>query len=371
MKSVVFKITVAVSLFVLIAVFAMAYISGHRMTQEFEEYMNESAVLDDPYPMLERGVVVTGPAEKNFVDGMYIELAWIGAAVMLAAFVASFFIARGLTIPIRKLTKGVMEIAKGNLGYRVKVRAGGEIGMLAKFFNSMAEELARAQFLRKQFFADAAHELKTPIAVIKGNLEAMQDGVIPTSKEAIASLMEETEFLNSMIGDIKYLALADSGQLTLSKKNADINEIVRSCIARLKVAADARNLSLAVDFKDDPLVASIDAERLEQVIYNLLINAGKYTPNGGSVGVVTEKVSDKGAWFAKVTVWDTGQGISAEDIPFIFERFYRVDKSHSKKTGGFGLGLAIVKKMVELHGGVISVESTLGKGSSFFFVVPI
>jgi two-component system sensor histidine kinase BaeS len=290
---------------------------------------------------------------------------------MLLALVVSFIIAKGSTAPIRRLSRAASEISKGNLGHKVEVKAGGELGLLAGSFNSMAAALLQAQSLRKQFFADAAHELKTPIAVIKGNLEAMLDGVVPMERDKIASLFEESAFLNRIVDDIRYLALADSGQLVLHKKEADMQAIVEVCAERVGPALREKEQKLVREGSTDPLMTVIDADRMTQVIYNLLVNAGKYTQNGGTVGIVTERSTDNGAEYFKVTVWDNGNGISAQDVPHVFERFYRADKSRDKKTGGTGLGLAIVKKIVELHGGRVGVKSEPGKGSRFYIEIPV
>lgn len=371
MKSIVFKITLAVSILILIAIFLGTYFSAERMTILFYDYMSRAAELNDPYPLLKEGRILTGPAENFFLHAIYSNLIWIGVPIALLASLVSYIIVRGSTGTIRSLSCGAVEISKGNLNYKVNVKEGGEIGLLANSFNLMADELARAQALRKQFFADAAHELKTPIAVIKGNLEGMIDGVIPTDATTLQSLLEEADFLSDIVGDIKYLALADSGHLTLKRQQTNMNEIVSLCVTRLMPAATARQLTLTTDYADDPLTAFVDPERMTQIIYNLLINAGKYTPQGGSVGVRTERVVEQGTAYAQVTVWDTGQGISDADIPLVFERFYRADKSRDRKTGGIGLGLSIVKKLTELHGGSVAVISELGKGSRFSIRIPI
>lgn len=371
MKSIVFKITLAVSLLVLLAFLLETYLTGGMMAALFYEYMSEAATANDPYPIVQGGKIIMGPAEKSFINTIYSELLWIDLPLIFLTFIVSYLIARDSTKSIRKLSRGAKEIAKGNLGHKVDIREGGEIGALASAFNSMADELAGAQALRKQFFADAAHELKTPIAVIKGNLEGMLDGVIPTDKGSLNSLLEETDFLDSMIGDIKYLALADSGQLKLDRRDTNVNDIVRACASQLETAAKARKLTISTDLKDEPLNAFVDGERIRQIIYNLMINAGKYTPEGGSVGVRTERALDNNTECVKVTVWDTGIGIPEADIPRVFDRFYRTDRSRDRKTGGFGLGLAIVKKLTELHGGRVYVTSELGKGSNFYIVLPI
>lgn len=371
MKSIVFKITLAVSILILIAVLMGTYFSGERMTVLFYEYMSDAATANDPFPLIKDGKILAGPAENVFLRAIYSDLAWIGIPITLLASLIGYLIARSVTSPLRKLSLGAQEIAKGNLSQRVDIREGGELGALANSFNAMAGELSKAEELRKQFFADAAHELKTPIAVIKGNIEGMIDGVIPTDKAILASLLEETDFLGNMVSDMKYLAQADAGYLELSKQRTDINELVSSCVSRLMPSATARRLAITKNFKIDPLFAFVDAERIVQIVYNLLINAGKYTPEGGAITVTTEKFVDDEVMSFKIIVADTGIGISEADIPHVFDRFYRTDKSRDRKTGGIGLGLSIVKKLTELHGGRVGVTSKLEKGSSFYIIIPI
>jgi two-component system sensor histidine kinase BaeS len=224
---------------------------------------------------------------------------------------------------------------------------------------------------RKQFFADAAHELKTPITVIKGNLEGMIDGVIPVNEENLNSLLEETEYLNNIIKDIKELALADSGEIALNKKKIDINKVIETSITMLNMQIKAKNINIKNDFQKENPELFVDPERFNQVIYNLLMNATKYTPENGNIEIKTEKLLENKIESVKITIKDSGKGIPPEDLPYIFERFYRVDKSRNKKTGGLGLGLSIVRKIIELHGGTISVESTPDVGSNFYIVIPV
>jgi len=371
MKGIVLKITLSVCALILIAVVGMTYFSSRNTTRLFREYMINSIEVKDPYPLIKRKHLVLGPSEKRFIGKTHIEFLWIGVPTIILAFILSYIIARRLAAPMKKLNSWAREISKGNLGSMANIPADDELHDLVVCFEQMAEELNRAQILRKQFFADAAHELKTPIAVIRGNLEGMIDGVIPANKEMLGSLLEETDYLTMIINDIKYLALADSGHVTLNRGEANINDIVRTCVTGPRAAAKSSGIEVSFDPAADPITAAVDSERLTQVIYNLLVNAEKYSPAGGKIVVRTESIVSDGAPSFKITVEDSGVGISAEDLPYIFERFYRTDKSRNRKTGGFGLGLSIVKKIVELHGGHVGVESELNKGSTFSVLIPI
>ncbi|HOX23245.1 MAG TPA: ATP-binding protein, partial [Elusimicrobiales bacterium] len=343
-SGIVFKFAFACSAIAVVVVAAAIFFSADHL---FLNYMEKAAQLNDPYPMVRAGVVTLGPAEKDFLKGLDLTLVLISVLALLVAFVNSFAIAWYLMGPIKNLSSAAVEIAKGNLQHRASVVGKGEFSLLADVFNFMARELAKAQELRKQFFADAAHELKTPIAVLKGHLEGMLDGIVPMNKETVASLLEETECLNKMIGDIKYLALADSGQLVLNRGRVDLDDLVAACVGRLKSAAEIRNLEFAIENRKGSLAAKVDSERFAQVLYNLLLNGTNYTPPGGRIGVITDRVAVDGAEKLKITVWDTGPGIPLAEIDYVFERFYRADKSRDRNTGGFGLGLAIAKKIVE------------------------
>lgn len=370
MRGITLKIMLSVSSLIIIAIVGITLLSSHKMAGMFHEYMAYSIEINDPFPYKQGGKIVEGPAEKGFIRAVYIELIGIGIPIMLLSFVVGGIIARRTMRPIRRLNDGVAEIAKGNFGHKVNVATKDEIGQLAGSFNRMADELQKAQELRKQFFADAAHELKTPVAVLKGNIEGVLDGVIAPDNTMMTSMLEEVDHLTNMINDIKYLSMADSGQLILNRERVDINEIVSGCVKQLTAPAKIRNLYLSCHLSESPMFASVDREKMHQVIYNLLINAGKYTPAGGSVSVTTERVTEDGEEKIKVSIKDTGIGIDAPDLPYVFERFYRSDKSRDRKTGGIGLGLSIVKKIVDLHGGHVGVESELHKGSIFYVVVP-
>jgi two-component system OmpR family sensor kinase len=263
-----------------------------------------------------------------------------------------------LTAPIRQLTAAAHAIAAGDLSRRVAVRSADELGELAVAFNAMAANLAAAEAQRRQMVADIAHELRTPLSVLQANLEAMQDGILPADDEQLASLHEETLLLSRLVADLRLLSLAEAGQLKLDLAETDLGELVCRAAERLRPAAEARGIELVVEVVPDPPRIQADAGRLAQVIGNLVDNALRYTPAGGRI-VLAAGWSD-GSGLARrpmISVTDTGQGIAAEDLPHIFDRFYRGDKSRARASGGSGLGLAIVKQLVEAHGGRVWAES--------------
>ena len=214
--------------------------------------------------------------------------------------------------------------------------------------------------------ADVAHELRTPLSNIRGYLEALRDGVIEPDASTIESMHEEALLLTRLADDLQELALAEAGELRLDLAPNDLADIVRKAVAAIQVQAATKDIHIETKLAPDLPQVKVDAEWIGQVLRNLLSNAVAYTPQGGQVSVSARTL---GSW-VELSVADSGTGIPAEDLPFIFERFYRADKSRSRATGGVGLGLTIVKRLVEAHGGSIEAHSEEGRGSTFVFTVP-
>jgi two-component system OmpR family sensor kinase/two-component system sensor histidine kinase BaeS len=257
-------------------------------------------------------------------------------------------------------------VAAGDLSVRVPVRYHGEVRELAAAFNAMAEDLARADALRRNLTADVAHELRTPLSVIRGKLEGVLDGVYPATPEHLEPVLEETELLTHLVEDLRLLALAEAGQLPLEKRPMDVGDLLRDAQVNFGPQASDRGVTLALKLPSELPTVVADWRRVAQVLGNLLTNALRHTPQGGCVTL--SATADEG--MVEVTVADTGMGIPPEDLPYIFERFWRGEKSRSRAGGETGLGLAIARQLVEMHGGTIDVESTPGKGSKFQFTLP-
>jgi len=250
---------------------------------------------------------------------------------------------------------------------RVQFKDKSEIGELAQAFNSMASDLERTEQLRRNMIADAAHELRTPLSNIRGYLEAIRDGVKEPDVDTIRTLDEEAILLSRLVDDLQELSLAEAGELKLVYQLEDIATLVNQIAASVQPQAAARGVSVANDLPATLPPVNIDYNRISQVLRNLLENAIAHTGDGGNI---TLSASQQGDWL-EVSVTDNGEGIPVEDLPNIFERFYRVDKSRTRATGGSGLGLTVSKRLVEAHGGKIEVQSELGKGSRFSFTIPI
>jgi signal transduction histidine kinase len=292
---------------------------------------------------------------------------WGGLIAVAIALVMTFFLSRRILAPVKALTSATRQLGRGDFSQRVKTKDKGELGELAQAFNSMSSDLERAEKLRQNMVADVAHELRTPLSNLRGYLEAVRDGVIKPDADTIRSLDEEAALLSRLVDDLQELSLAEAGELKLVCQAEDIGELIRQTVAGLQVQATTKGLSVSVDLPDMLPAVNIDSRRISQVLRNLLENALAHTAEGGTISVTARQQE---RW-VEVSVIDTGEGIPAEDLPYIFERFYRVDKSRARATGGSGLGLTIARRLVEAHGGTITAQSELGKGSCFSFTIPI
>jgi two-component system OmpR family sensor kinase/two-component system sensor histidine kinase BaeS len=271
---------------------------------------------------------------------------------------------------VRQLTHAAGVIAGGDLSERVPARGRDEIADLGRAFNQMAASLEAGETLRRNLMADVAHELRTPLTVIQGNLQAILDGVYPLDVAQVAGLYDETRLLTRLVDDLRELALAEAGQLRLERAPVDLVALAQGVTANFMSAAEAAGVKLSAPAGDGEVQALGDADRLGQVLRNLLSNALRHTPAGQAVAV---RVAAAGRGVAEVvlTVADTGMGISPEDLPHVFDRFYRGSKSRGRRVGSAGLGLAIARQLVRAHGGEISVESAEGIGTTFTVRLPV
>lgn len=283
------------------------------------------------------------------------------------ALVLTFVLSRRVSSPIQALALTAGQLGRGDLSQRAQVREKGEIGALAQAFNSMATNLEHAEQLRRNLVADVAHELRTPLSNIQGYLEAIRDRVMKPNAATIRALSEEAALLSRLVEELQELSLAEAGELKLVYQAEDIATLVKQTATPWEPQATAKEISLSLDLPDRLPSVNIDWQRISQVLHNLLENAVAHTGRGGKI---TISAARKGDW-VEIGVADTGEGIPAEDLPNIFERFYRVDKSRARATGGSGLGLTIAKRLVEAHGGRIEAQSKLGKGSRFSFTLPV
>jgi signal transduction histidine kinase len=333
---------------------------GHSLS--FPEQSLSTPILVDGRQV---GSLVMSPMAT--FRGVFQRLMLAGIVVSGLGLILSLALSRTISRPFADLTRATRAVAAGQLDSRVPVHYGGEVGELASAFNVMAQDLARADELRRNLTADVAHELRTPLSVIRGKLEGILDGVYPATPEHLEPVVEETKLLIHLVEDLRVLALAEAGQLPLEKGVMDIGDLLQDAQVNFGPQASDRGVTLALDLPPALPPVSADWRRIAQVLGNLLSNALRHTPQGGCVTLSAAAE----AGMVQVTVADTGLGIAPEDLPHVFERFWRGDKSRSRTYGGTGLGLAIARHLVEMHGGQIGVESAPGKGSRFQFTLPV
>lgn len=300
----------------------------------------------------------------------------VNRAILLAVLIASgvALLLGGLltwtmTRPLRQLTHAAEAISEGNLNQHVNVQAGDEIGDLAAAFNQMSDRLTRAEHLRRQMTADIAHELRTPLSVIQGNVEALQDGVFPLTVNALEPIRAKTGLLTRLVEDLRQLTLAETGQLSLDRTPTNLAPLAKRTLADFQAAAESKQIMLQAKLSSNlPLVVA-DPQRIEQVLANLLSNSLRHTPVNGRIVVETGVENGR----VRLTVSDTGPGISSEDAANVFERFYRVDKGRTREGNGSGsgLGLAVARSIIDAHDGHIGVNSKPEQGATFWFTLPV
>lgn len=320
-----------------------------------------------PYPLFLSGKEI-GRLEVRFLrprkENIFIErsnrllLISLFALGGLAIFLSIVF-SKKLTNPIKKLASAAKAISEGNLKSRVKISGSDEISRLSETFNRMSQNLEIQESLRKKLISNVTHEVRTPIGAIRGELEGMMDGLIPTDKEQLQSLYEETGRLKNILEGIEELTQAEASALTLRKQAIEFKPYLKNIIERFSKPFHDKGVAIELQC-DDELMIDADPDRLSQIVINLLSNALKATGAGGRVWIKGGK-KDKEVF---IEVEDTGCGIKQEDLPFIFERFYKASE------GGLGLGLTIVKELVEAHEGRIEARSECGKGSTFTVYIP-
>lgn len=293
------------------------------------------------------------------------------------AFLAALMVSRHLTRPLRSLTRAAQRLATGQRHEPLDTPDDAELAELAHSFNSMATELANQQEIRRQFTADIAHELRTPLSVLRLQIESLEDGVEQPTPDVVASLHEEVKLLSRLVDDLRLLSLADAGQLSLALEAFD----PRVALERTVTAASPRARQQCIDLRIEPYgigqlpAISADPQRLNQVLGNLVENALRYTPHGGVVTLRAYTAAGgrrvHGAPMLTFEVEDSGPGIAPDALPHIFDRFYRTDRARTRETGGSGLGLAIVQRLVEAQGGTVHVTSMPGRGTTFQVSLPI
>lgn len=298
------------------------------------------------------------PIQVRFLSQQRLALSFAAAGVVLVVMIISLPLARRLVRPIKAMAAATHAIASGNYATRIPVASSDELGRLARDFNGMAMTLEKHEKERSQWVADISHELRTPIAVLRGEIEALLDGVRTITPERVRSLHAEVLRLNRLVDDLYHLSLSDIGALTYRKENVDVARVLAESLETYRTEFGHKDISLSVHIPEAAEVTVFaDHERLTQLFTNLIENSLRYTDKGGEL--VVSLVSEKN--FAVIEFHDSKPGVPGQDLNRLFDRLYRVEESRNRKTGGAGLGLAICKSIVEAHGGTISAhQSSLG-----------
>jgi len=299
----------------------------------------------------------------------YVDVAifFAGFVGLILAFFISYWLAGRLSQPLAELTSATHDIAAGDYGSQVELGSTTEIAELGEAFNSLSENLEKNEILRKNMVADIAHELRTPLVTLRGMIEALEDGVVEPDAATIDSLKEDVLLLTRLVDDLQQLALAEAGQLELDLMPVDAGEMLRGVTARFEAELAQKGVRCVVEAPGDLPPVRVDQARISQVLSNLVRNSLMHAPEGGDITVEAAPAGSEVVF----AVRDTGPGIAEDELPYIFERFYRTDHSRTRATGGAGLGLSIAKSLVEAHGGRIWAESEKGVGTVVRFTVPI
>ena len=348
-----------------------------EISARMEERGAEGGFVDNTYELDQNGKKVGavsikyyGPffmneADFNFINVMNTVLLVIGILSSACSVVVGCLLARRISRPVTKTAYIAKQISKGN--YNIRFEPGTrirELDDLADAINHLSDALNCQEKLRKQMTADVAHELRTPLTALGSHLEAMIEGLWEATPERLKSCHDEVKRLGTLVEDLGQLAKIEGENLVLNKSRIDLLEIVRTVSDTMKGEISKKNLSLSIE--GSPVFAEADKNRFSQVIANLLSNAIKYTPEGGAIGILVYETKGWGI----IRVKDTGIGIPENELPLIFERFYRTDKSRNRKSGGAGIGLAIVRSIVAAHNGTVTAESIKEQGSCFTVSIP-
>jgi signal transduction histidine kinase len=318
-------------------------------------------------PSPSRGFLGRISATLGFLQSLWWQLTLTALASAAIALVLSRLLALGMTQPLRDMAKAARRMETGDYSVRVHTRSRDEVGQLADAFNTMSAELQQLEQLRRDLVANVSHELKTPITALRAHLENLLDGVERPDPATLQVMLAQSERLGRLVEQLLDLSRLESGDVPLDREPIALAPLVTQVLSEIEVARSDRGVSVASDVQGDLPRVLADRERIHQVLFNLVDNAVRFTPAGGSVEVRAARLNGT----CEIRVVDTGTGIPSEHLPRLFERFYRVDPARSREDGGTGIGLAIARSVVEAHGGHIRAESQMGKGSTFTFDLPV
>ncbi len=307
------------------------------------------------------------PLEQEFSQSVRESIVLAGGLALIIALGLGVLFVRRLARPLEELRAAAEQISQGRLEPRVSITSNDELGRLGETFNQMAESLQRSERLRRQLILDIAHELRNPLMIQQSHLELLLDNVVAPTPQQLQTIYEQNLLLGRLVRDLQLLALADAGELQIVRIPTMLPEILQKVVAHMRPALEEKQITLEAQISPDLPTVAVDPQRIEQVLLNLLDNACRYTLPGGKIVLSAHREDDA----VHVCVRDQGPGIAPEDLPHIFERFYRGDKSRTRASGGTGLGLSIAKALIEAHGGRIGAENAPQGGACVHFTLPI
>lgn len=354
----------------------IALSQGKSIDKEFTDPLRKDRYLVSGTSIRDNHGFYGGVYVVSSVEGINQSLEKVRGMLVISG-IGAFFLALGFTYvlskklssPLIQMEQATRKIAKGDLGIRVKAESKDEIGSLAQAINDLAFDLQKYRDSRREFFANISHELRTPMTYLKGYANVLKEKLYQTEEEKdqyLDIIYQESIRLTAMIEDLFELSKMEEGKIQLTLEWIDLSEIIESAVQKTRLQASEKGLVIQSRIQDDLPLVHGDRHRMAQIFINLLDNAIRYTSHG-TISVKVWRNFDR----IKIYVEDTGIGIPEEELPYIFDRFYRVEKSRSREFGGTGLGLAIVKNLVELQGGTIQVSSEKGKGTRFELTFPI
>ncbi|MEJ2448557.1 MAG: HAMP domain-containing sensor histidine kinase [Anaerolineales bacterium] len=336
-----------------------------------ENIINKSLKLELEGDVIGYLAAVPTPPNRTNIQQTFLETVKRGLLVsalvtLLIALVLGGFLIMSFTKPIRKLADATERVANGELGYQVDIKSSDELGRLATSFNSMSSDLKNADLSRKQMTADIAHDLRTPLSILHGYTEAMSEGKLDGTSEIYQVMHQQAQHLNYLIDDLRTLSLLDSNELSFQIQKIDPETILNQTLAAFLPLAQEKNISISLENESPLPWITLDPDRLTQILGNLVSNAVNLLSEGDRIWLKTWNEPGK----VNIKIRDNGPGISAEDLPHIFDRHYRTDKSRTRGPESSGLGLAITRKLVEAQGGEITANSEIGRGTAFTISFP-
>ena len=384
--SVRYKMMLSTFALILVCALVVIYICNQQMETHFFQYLQDPSALAGQngqgggfghgmgHGMMGGGMgmggmhhrMMLGAAERTFVESYHRSLWWIGFLFAGIGLVVSYFLSGNITRPLRQLSRAAEKIRQGELKQEVPVETRDEVGQLAAVFNQMSAELAVNENNRQELLANIAHELKTPLAILQGHLESMLDGVEQPEPDKLFSMQEEVMRLTRLVGDLRDLSLAQVHQLELHLQPMDLGEKTERAAEMLEPLLEEKNLHFVKELAPDLPLRQLDPDRLNQILYNLITNAIRYTTPGTAIVLKTEAAGKN----VRLIIADEGPGIAPEDLPHVFEQFYRGDKSRNRALGGSGIGLSLAKSFVEAQGGAIRAENRKNGGAAFIVEFP-